>query len=262
MRPSIRQLAVLTPLLAAACANLPETGERVTPQRPTFSSSPMTVAKETVELEGGLFLGDGGQIDSPMRLKYGYDAATEVFLQAAPLRRNNFSGSEETGFGDVSFGIRGRVREETEEEPSLALGLEIKLPVADHEKALGSGETDVLFSGSMGKQIDKYYVTGYYELGLLGEVGDGGIDIGHGLAVAGSMPARDDLSAYGELAGIFIPEADVDALFTTWGVAYTVAPYLVFDVGLQLGLSDDANDFALLVGFTRNFGHFLWQHGG
>lgn len=250
--PAILLLSTLT-----ACISVPRTIASVTPQRPTLSSDTSTTAPGTSEIEAGISLDDDGNFDSPVLLKYGVSPITEVFVGASPLRIADSPGRDDRGVGDAWFGLRSRLREETAYVPSVAAQIAVKLPVANEDHGLGSGETDVLFAAMAGHQIEDWYLVGFYQLGLLGEVGDGGMDIEHDLAVAGSRPLEPDLALFGEVAGQFVPELDIESVFTTWGVAYMLHPSIVVDVALALGISNDAPDAALLVGFTRNFGHVV-----
>ncbi len=76
------------------------------------------------------------------------------------------------------------------------------------------------------------------------------------LALAGMAdhPVGGGASVFGELAGIFVPDKDLDSVFLTVGGAWSPVPGLVLDTGFVLGLSQDAPDFALLIGFTRSLG--------
>lgn len=57
-----------------------------------------------------------------------------------------------------------------------------------------------------------------------------------------------------ELSGTFVPEPDIDAILLLTGLTWATRPDLVLDFSFGLGLGDDAPDFLLLLGFTRNFG--------
>lgn len=241
--------------ILSSCTSIPRDSAPATPQRPTFSSDTSTTSLGTFELEAGGLWDPSDQIDTPMTMKYGFGETTEVFLGWSPLLYLDTMTGGETGVGDVFFGTRHRFMEETDEMPSAAFQTSIKLPTADDREGLGSGELDASFAGILSKNFERVAVTGYYNLEVIGDP-TGGNDIAHGLALATSTPLSGNMGAFGELAGVFIPEQDDEQVFTTLGVTYSPLASMVFDFGVVIGLSDDAPDFQLVVGMTRNFGHY------
>ncbi len=241
--------------ILSSCTAVQRDRAPVTPQRPTFSSDTSTTAFGTFELEAGGLWDPSDQIDTPATLKYGSGESTEVFVGWSPLFYLNTPTGRETGVGDVVLGTRHRFMEETDEMPSAAFQATVKLPTADEGEGLGSGELDASFAGILTKNIERYVVTGYYNLEVLGDP-SGGTDVAHGLALATSTPISGNIGAFGELAGVFIPEQDDEQVFTTLGFTFNPRASLVFDLGVVIGLSDDAPDFQLVFGMTRNFGHY------
>ncbi len=250
--PLLRTSFLAITLGLAACRTLPD-GAPVTPQRPTVSADTNTTAEKTFELEAGVAIDPGDAYSTPMALKYGLSDVTEVFVGWAPLLSIDMGGVDETGIGDVNVGVRHRFQEETDDVPSAALLASLKLPTADDDDGLGTGELDLSLGGAMSKTLDPLSVTGYYTLDVLGDP-RGGTLIGHTVAVAGSQTVADSVAAFGEFAAILVPEADVDILLATLGGTYTHSASQVFDAALVIGLSEDAPDLQMLIGFTHNFG--------
>ncbi len=244
--------ALLSLLLLTACTSTAGQGARPTPQRPRISHNTHTTAQGTLELEAGLEVDPGDFWDTPMLLKYGITPQTEFVFGGSPIR--HVDSPDDTGIGDVVFGVRHRLVDETADDPAIAVATQIKLPTADADKGLGSGETDVFFSIAGEKQIQDVRAVAFYRLGLLGSPTGDGNDLRHDLAAVGTVALGQGLNVYGELAGIFAPEYDFDALFTTFGVAFEIAPATIFDAGFRVGITDDAPDFTLLFGITHNFG--------
>ena len=246
-------LGVLSLLPCVGCLN----PARVTPQRPTFSSSTTTTAAGTAEIETGLGLDPGDFFDTPTTVKVGVSETSELFIGWSPFQWIEKPGSNGRGVGDLTIGTRQRFMEETESSPAAAFQLSTKLPTADEDEGLGSGEVDFRAAGIVSKQIENVALTGFYQLGFLGEVGDEDIDLEHGLAVAGSIPVADQLSLFGEMTLRITPEADQEELFTIFGAAYEVNESLVLDGALLVGLSPDAPDFQILIGLTHNLGEIF-----
>jgi len=227
-------------------------GAPPTPQRPRISHNTATTAHGTLELEAGLEVDPSDSYDTPMLLKYGITPQTEFVFGGSPLR--HLERPDETGIGDVVIGARHRLSEETASEPAIAVALAIKLPTADANDGLGSGETDVFLSAAGEKQLQDVRAVAFYRLGLLGSPTGDGNDLRHDLAAVGTVALASNVNVYGELAGLFAPEYDYDALLATFGASFSVAQATVFDAGFRVGISDDAPDFTFVVGLTHNFG--------
>lgn len=235
-----------------ACATQRGPSQTPTPQRPRISHNASTTAVDTFELEAGIEVDPSDFIDAPVLVKYGISPRTEFVFGGSPIRHNDRLNN--TGLGDVVLGARHRVVDETSDDPAIAVATLIKLPTADATDGLGTGETDVFFSLAMDKKIEDVRAVGFYRLGLLGSPFGPGNDIRHDLAAAGTVALAQNLDVYGELAGVFIPEYDFEALFATLGGNFVLGPGTVFDAGFRFGISDEAPDFTLVAGVTHNFG--------
>lgn len=256
---STRSRAVVGALLGAGlvllsgCKLDPHYRQAVTSQRPSFSSDTATAAAGTVEVETGVAVDPGDFTDTPTSVKYGWDERTEVFVGFSPFQHLGAAGQDGEGFGDVTIGTRHRFWESDREPTSAAFQLVAKLPTASEREGLGTGEFDLFAAAIATHTYEFAVVTAYYELGLLGEQFDEGIDVQHGLALAAARALDEQFSVFGEVASTLLPEQP-DATFLTAGGSYAVSDSLVFDAGFQLGLNDDAPDFALLFGVTSNLG--------
>lgn len=242
--------AVLLLVAASACATV---GEPATPQRPTVSSNTSTTSAGTFELEAGVTAEPGDSLDIPTTLKYGIDERTEAFVGFSPYRWVDRPGDDGHGIGDLSLGARRRFVDETESGPAVAGLTYVKFPTADEDEGVGSGEFDAAFAAIIEKNIDRFDLVGYAQLDLRGDP-SGGIDLGQTFALAASTPLDDQIGVFSELSGTFVPEQDIDAILLLTGLTWANRPDLVLDFSFGLGLGDDAPDFLLLLGFTRNFG--------
>lgn len=252
-----RSLALVALVGASLCGCLvvPADGPPATPQRPTFSSSTSTTAAGTVELESGVVIDLRDRYAIEGTLKYGAGDATELFGGWTPLQSVDTEGVDEVGIGDLVLGVRHRFADETEERPSGAVQIATKLPTADDDDGLGSGELDFFAAGIATRTFEHAAtsVTGFYQLGVLGDP-DGGTELEHAVALASSTSVVRDVSVFGELAAVVDNGFDQEPVFATLGATYALDASLVFDVAVVLGLSGDAPDFQVLVGLTQNFG--------
>lgn len=245
-------LALLAAAGASACAVVGGPGAPATPQRPTFSSDTSLTAEGTLEVEAGVAVDprDGGEV--PVVLKLGAGPRTEVFLGGAPVRWIE-GDDDEAGIGDLSVGVRHRVRDGQGERWSLALTGAVKLPLADEDRGLGTGEVDALFAFAAARAVGSLAVVAYGQLDVLGQPEDD-TALGADLALAVGKALDRRLGAFGELTAIGVPEEDFEELLATAGLTYALDDATIFDVALQLGFGEDGRDPTLLVGVTRNFG--------
>jgi hypothetical protein len=82
-------------------------------------------------------------------------------------------------------------------------------------------------------------------------------DITHLLAVAGSLPVDDLITAQAELAWFYFPETDEEPIFLTLLGQYSISDTMMFDAGLRLGLNDDAQDVSVFAGIVTNLGRLF-----
>ncbi len=205
-----------------------------------------------MEVEAGLTWDPHDSIDTPISLKAGTGEATELFVSGSPLLVLEAPGEDSVGTGDVVVGVRHRPIDEGDGRPSFAVQPSIKLPTADEDEGLGSGELDASLAAILTKSVGCSTWTAFYQFDLLGEP-EGGTSVGHGFALAASRPLTEELGAFVEVASVLVPEQDADSTFTTAGLTYAVSEYLVLDAGVLMGLSNGPEP-ALLVGFTRSIG--------
>jgi len=208
-----------------------------------------------MELEAGVSVDPGDNFDSPVTLKYGISEDTELFGSMAPYVWEDFDGANGEGIGDLFLGVRQRFIDVGADEPTFAYQLKTKIPTAPEEQGIGSGQMDFFAAGIMDYPIDEFWLTTFYQLGIIGEpVGNDDPDLEHGIAVASNMAFDDSLGGYGEIAGIFTPERDDEQLIATAGLTHPLGERSVIDAGVAVGLTKDAPDFQILLGITTNFG--------
>lgn len=224
----------------------------VTPQRPTVSFNTQTTAEGTLELEAGVQADPGDSFFSPMRLKYGLGQDEEISIAVSPFNFIERPGDDGTGFGDLSVAFRKKVW--TNEQTSAAFRFETLLPTGNENEGLSTGELSFFAGGIVDHQIDMAtYLTGFYQVGVIGDPNDDDPDLAHSAAVAGYHQLDERNELFGELAG-FVNPGPVDPVIFTGGVAHKLSDDLIIDAGVIVGMNDDAADLQFLVGLTTNFG--------
>lgn len=251
--------SLLIPLVALPLAFLGagctvHSGSQATPvsQRHKFSNSTQTVPAETVQAEGGLELNPGDGFDVQAGVRWGASPSTEFVLTADPFRK--LDDTDGSGTGDVRLGVRHRLWDETTELPAVAVEFTGKIPVADVDEGLGSGEPDLFLALAADRNYREAYFTAYTQLGFLGDPGSDGTDVALLGAIAAQRPVQERIHAFAEIAGFYSPEADLSALYLTGGALVALAPAFTLDAGVSVGVGDDAESLLVRVGLTRSIG--------
>ncbi len=152
------------------------------------------------------------------------------------------------------LGARHRLWQGGEDLPSGAVVLATKLPTASTASGLSSGETDLRAALVLNQSVGPVGLNAFYQYGALGDPAGAGTVSEHTGTLTASVALTDRWSALAELAGVVVPAQDLESWFVITGVAWAAEPWLVLDAGVTVGLSDDAPDLQVFVGFTQNFG--------
>lgn len=242
--------------LASSCVSLDSPGLAAAhPQRPTFSNDTYTTPNGMLEVEAGANVQFRKNTSVPVLMKYGMGERTEFFAGGDVAKAVELpDGHSTTGIGDAVVGFRHRLRDKDEYEPGFAMQFFTKLPTASQERGIGTGEIDFHTAVIVEKDFKGNAFVGFYDFGLLGEEFEPELDVEHLFAASGTTPIREDLDGYGEVAFDWVPEQSVESLTVAGGFYYAVHPAFVLDLGLRVGLTDDAPDYQILFGLTRALG--------
>ncbi|MCM2267080.1 MAG: transporter [Elusimicrobiales bacterium] len=165
------------------------------------------------------------------------------------------AGSARSGLGDVMLRGGYTLREEEANSYGLALAAKLKLPTADEDEGLGTGEADIGAGLEFSKLVSPGWTLladGYYT--LIGE--PTGAEFNNQLAL--------DTGFYRQLRGglgltvLFetqtaIVDGNDDPRSLGVTLSYDPAPGTQLTAGLTLGLSDGSPDTGLSAGFSRRF---------
>lgn len=248
------RLAIPTGLLAISAACHSPQQAPVTPQRPTVSYDTATTAHGTFELEAGITVDPDDSFDSATAIKYGASESTELFVGWSPRQIVRQPGPDARGASDLVIGARHRLWEADDTTPSAAIVATAKLPTASQATGLSSGETDLRFGAILNQQFGAISANAFYQYGALGNAAGAGTISEHTAALTAGWAVNDRIGAFVELAGVTVPSMSFESLFVIVGATYTTSPSLVFDAGVTTGISSDAPDLQLFLGFTHNFG--------
>jgi len=252
-------LGALLLLLAGCRASGPAQEAQVHPQRPFISRDTFTTAEDVIEVEAGASIWSGHEIETPLTVKYGLGPRSEFFAQTSPYKEVDLNGAapDGAGWGDTYVGLRHRLRDRDMYSPGYGFMINTKLPTGRPKDGLGTGSTD-WFGALMANQI--YYgfdTTLFYQLGVLGEQQQTGAPDSnheHTFALQTRREMDAHVTAYGEFAYEWEPEIDREEATILAGASFLLDSLTAVDLGVRLGLSDDAPDFQVVFGITRAVG--------
>jgi len=175
-----------------------------------------------------------------------------IGLKNAPAPAGTTS---ESGLGDII--LRGTYALKRDGPGSFGLGLagKLKLPTADEDKGLGTGEMDGGVGLEFAKEIDPDWslmADGYYTM-----IGDpAGVDLNNqvslDLGFYRALGSNLGLTVLYETQSAIV-EGNAAPSSLSGTVSYSAESGSQFSGGLTLGLSDGSPDMGLSAGFSRRF---------
>ncbi len=256
-------LATLAACVAPSSGVIDHSSVQAHAQRPFIGRDTQTTPDSFFEVEVGAAVAAGRESEAPVLIKYGLGPRTEFFAGTSPYRmvdRNELE-PDGSGWGDSLVGVRHRFRDSDMYSPAYGFQVATKLPTARSSKGLGSGEID--FMGALMAEQTFYGtdVTGFYQLGVLGEQ-QSGFNHEHTFSVMARRPLNAQMSGFGETTLIWEPEIDREEFTAMAGFSFIIDDFTLFDIGARVGLSNDAPNFQLLVGLTRTLGLLAFNEAG
>lgn len=146
----------------------------------------------------------------------------------------------------------------------FSVGLDLSLPTGKEEEFLGTGEFDIGVFGSVRKNLEQAYITGYFgirsnsdaKIGPRGTNLEENLDGDTSIFLGGGVmfPINDRFSLSGELRVETERYKQRDSFIDlTVGAYWYVTRKTTLRGGLAFGLEDEAPDFELTVGFAWHF---------
>jgi hypothetical protein len=204
----------------------------------------------TVIPAGALVLGGSGLVlndddrdltSLPLTVTYGVSDQVEIAAAFEIYKSVDIGTNDDSGTGDLYMAAKYAVLEANADYPATALGLRLKLPMAD--EPLGSEETDfTLFAAT---EMDMKSVTGVLNVEYLMPGGDAENQVIY--VVGFEIP-------YSETTDFTLELMDQDIvgdLFAA-GATFDMGSSLNFGVAVGFGLNDPSADFAAMgkIDFT------------
>jgi hypothetical protein len=263
----MRRPLVLAAALSALCACAASSAaraEEIQPDRPEITESARLVPRGSFQLETGITISKESRageraekvLGSEADLRIGLARNFELDIEGEPFVRLR-GPQDDTGFGDVTLGLRYRFVEGEEEEPwspSFAVKPFVKLPIASEPIDSGRADFGLLFMASLALPLD-------FEV----EVNAGAVAVGQshssdyrGQAILSAAVARDlTRSMFGFVELFYTTRAQRDEgqqLALNAGLVYRVTPSFAVDAAVQTSLLGQGPDYLIRTGLSVRFG--------
>ena len=248
MKPTTLLLATL--LVTPACVLT----DRPAPGIANFSiaNDTDTAAYGTVEIQAHGVFDPGATKAFPVRVKHGLTEDVEVFADWSVYEKIERPGMDDgEGIGDAGIGIRHRFWEGYQ---GTSAGLEgsVSIPTGDTDELTGSGSLDWFGAVMVTQDFDDLRLNGWLEVGVLGDALDDDTPMQRAMAFSAAANLDEDLVAYAELSRVL--QEDFDPAYGTLGLGFRVTPDTLLELGVAIGMNDEAADEVVYLGFTSNLG--------
>jgi hypothetical protein len=257
-------MAVLS--FSSVCASAQQTGSQSensclsttvvsVPSRPTVSNGADTTQCGVVEAEYGFERqwpgGSAHRDDLSGGLRLGLTPHLDFHWASGDFWNIVDENGIRTGFGDTWLGLKYHFLTQTKHRPGLGVFYQAKVPTADENKELGSGEFDHAISFLVSKDISRVHFDFNVTPLLAGRHGTPGVDHNTGLALSFSVPLTRRLGLVGEGYGYTFLNDQTPAIASVMtGVTFQVHPCLVLDAGIDAGVTSAAPTGRVYVGVT------------
>jgi hypothetical protein len=159
-----------------------------------------------------------------------------------------------SGIGDAFVNVSYALFDENEATPGVSLRAGVKLPTADEDEGLGTGELDYQVGVGVGKEIDRWYLSGGLDYNILGDPDEYELDnyISGYASVATEVANNLEVSMQLSAAQAATDFSD-DSVDMGVGASYFLGEYGTVTAGLHKGLTDGSPDYAVSVGYSMSF---------
>jgi hypothetical protein len=224
------------------------------PNRPTVANPADITQYGVLEIEYGWDrLWPPGTKQSTMGglLKFAALCDVELRWNTASFLSQTNNGVTNRGVGDNWLGSQVRLYKHTKRVPSLALAYAAKLPTASADKGLGTGRVDHSFTFLASTDIARVHFDFNATHFLIGRTDASGFDQNHQFNLALSRTIHGNLQFTGEFYGdTSLNDSTPGFASSLWALTYAITPRLVFDGGVEAGLSDGGPHRHIFAGFT------------
>ncbi len=230
---------------------------------PTYAARPLTtedawtVEKGEFQLEAGfdaLRQDNHDKEYSPsLTLTYGLLERIDLGIGSGYVFSHPKEGKRENGMADTEMKLKYRWIDEQDWRPAFAVSGVLKIPTASESKGLGSGQTDFGINAILTKNLSKRLVL-HLNLGYT-FIGEDHVNNELNYSVAAEFVLTEKWALVGEVVGVnnLNGRHGDDPFSGLIGTYYLITDKIIWDAGLEIGMSKAAPDFRWITGLTWLF---------
>jgi len=239
----------------AQCERPPDGSITANPNRPTVADPADITQIGVVEMEFGWNRTwqrhDIHETDIGNLLKYAMLCDLEIRWNSTIVTGQSTRGNSEYGVGDNLIGAQWRIVHQSRTFPTLAISYAAKIPTASPAKGLGTGKTDHAFKFLASRDVSGFHFDFNTAYILSGRTQSDGYDHDFLVTLSGAHRIRGPLGITGELYGYTRLNRDTPGYTSNlWALTLVATPRLVFDSGIDVGLTSGAPHKTVFAGFT------------
>jgi hypothetical protein len=225
--------------------------------RPLATDDAWTVGKDKFQLETGFDFARQDNHDREIRpsltVSYGLLERMDAGIGSACFFVRPKEGENENGFGDTDLKLKYRLLDEKNWTPAFAVTGKLKIPTASESKGLGSGKTDFGINTIVTKNLSKKWVL-HLNLGYT-FIGEHGVNNEFNYSAAAQFILSEKWVVVGEIVGVnnFNGRKGDDLISGLLGANYLISENIIWDAGVEIGMSKAAPNFRLTTGLTVCF---------
>jgi Putative MetA-pathway of phenol degradation len=258
VRKSIRicVLLLLASLFAdARCARPSDGSITANPNRPTVADPADITQIGVIETEFGwsrTWHQQGvRETNVANLLKYAMLCDLEIRWNSTIVTGQSTSVASQYGVGDNLIGAQWRIVHQSRSFPTLAVSYAAKIPTASLSKGLGTGKTDHAFKFLASKDFGGFHFDFNTAYILAGRPQSDGHDHDFLVTLSAAHKLRGRLGITSEIYGFSRLNQDVAGYTSNlWALTFAATPRLIFDSGIDVGLSSGAPHKTVFAGFT------------
>jgi len=237
------------------CNRPPDGSITANPNRPTVADPADITQIGVIETEfgwnrtwqqHGLHETDIGNL-----LKYSMLCDLEIRWNSTIVTGQNTQDTTQYGVGDNLIGAQWRIVHQRRSFPTISVSYAAKIPTASLSKGLGTGKTDHVFKFLASKDLGGFHFdfnTAYF---LAGRPLSDAHDHNLLLTLSGAHKLHGPLGITGELYGYTRLNRNVPGYTSNlWALTFAATPRLVFDSGIDVGLTSGAPHKTVFAGLT------------
>lgn len=225
--------------------------------RPLTTDDAWTVGKGEFQLEAGfdaLRQDNHDREYSPsLTLTYGLLKRMDLGIGSGYVFSHPKEDKRENGMDDTEIKLKYRWMDEKDWRPAFTVSGILKIPTASESKGLGSGQTDFGVNAILTKTLGKKWAV-HLNLGYT-FIGEDHVNNELNYSLAAQFLLTDKWALVGEVVGVnnFNGRHGDDPFSGLIGTYYSITDKIIWDAGVEIGMSKAAPDFRFTTGLTWLF---------